>query len=201
MVKGLFSGEPVAIKLTDGPDAIQNALPQVRAALGYALPIGTTPDDEPPPSPIADLVLELTDPGIADINGARRATATARLVYLPADNSRAVEGGRYTFTAPLGPIEAGELAWYLERYINWPSGYFEERASRVVEALPQWGRRLYDSVNAAASKNPLDAWRRSLATDRRFTIKVDKNSSTAPRPKNKTKPMRRLRCSSLCPGN
>ena len=174
MLEGLFPDEPVFINLTESPDAIQNALPQILAALGEALQTGTMPGGELPPGQIADLVLELTDPATAENDGSRRATATARLVYLPADGSRAVEGGRYTFTAPLGPIEAGELAWYLERYINWPSGYFEERASHVVEALPEWGRRLYDSVNAAASKNPLDAWRRSSAPERRFTVKVDK---------------------------
>jgi tetratricopeptide (TPR) repeat protein len=181
MLEGLFPEEPVAIKLTDGPDAIQNALPQLRAALGYNLPSGTTSEDEPPSGLIADLVLELTDPAIATNDGARRATATAQLIYRLADGSPAVESDPYTFTAPLGPIEAGELAWYLERYINWPSGYFEQRAARVVEALPEWGRRLYDGVNTSASKDALDPWRNSDAPERRFTVKVKKKLlNTAP---------------------
>jgi tetratricopeptide (TPR) repeat protein len=178
MLEGLFPEEPVVIMLTEGTDAIQSALPQLRAALGYHAPTGTTPANEPPPALPADLVLELTDPAITVTDGARRAIATARLVYHPADGGRAVEGGRYTFTAPLGPIEAGELAWYLERYINWPSGYFEQRATSVVDALPKWGRLLYDSVNAAAARNALDAWSKNGSKtdtpERRFTVKVDK---------------------------
>jgi tetratricopeptide (TPR) repeat protein len=171
-LKLLFREEPVAIMLADGAGAIQNALPQIRAALGYGLPTGTTAPPEPPPAPVADLVLELTNPALADQNGTRRATATARLIYVPADHTDRVEGDHYPFTSPLGPIEAGELAWYLERYINWPSGYFEERANRVVEALPEWGRLLYDSVNVAASENALDAWRDAATSERRFTVKV-----------------------------
>src|SRR5205823_975965 len=72
------------------------------------------------------------------------------------------------------PIEAEEIAWYLERYINWPAGYFEERAQRVVESLPQWGRLLYDGVNVDAAREALEAWKAAAAAERRFTIKVDK---------------------------
>ena len=32
--------------------------------------------------------------------------------------------------APLGPIEAEELRWYLEKYAIWPSQYFQDRARR-----------------------------------------------------------------------
>jgi tetratricopeptide (TPR) repeat protein len=175
MLDGLFPEEPVAVILGDGAAAIENAVPPILTALKYTLPTGNTAPPEPPPPPIADLVLELTNPVIAE----NRATATARLVYIPADHSDRVEGDPFPFTAPLGPIEAEELAWYLERYINWPSGYFEDRANRVVEALPKWGRLLYDSVGAAESANALGAWRDDATPERRFTVKVYRKANEA----------------------
>jgi len=125
-------------------------------------------------APVADLVLELIDPAVEDSDGKRRATAVAKLVYSPADGSPTIESGRYRFTAPIGPIEAEEISWYLERYVNWPAGLFEERARRVVAALPQWGRLVYDAVNVDVARNPLEAWRATSAAERRFTVKVDK---------------------------
>lgn len=53
----------------------------------------------------------------------------ACLVFHPADQAeRPVEGDPFRFVAPLGPIEAEDLAWYLERYSAWPSEHFQERA-------------------------------------------------------------------------
>src|SRR5262249_15346424 len=69
---------------------------------------------------------------------------------------------------------SGELAWYLERYINWPSGVFQERARQVVEALPRWGRSLmppeFERLFEMASNS---------GADRRFTIEVDKALANA----------------------
>lgn len=173
ILRRVFGEEPLAVKLGEGPMALANAIPQILAAIGLQRPAEEVKHAQAQAVPLADLVLELKDPSVADLDGARRATAVATLTYFPADGSQKVEGHRYQFTAPLGPIEAEEMAWYLERYINWPSGYFEERAQRVVEALPKWGRLLYDSVNVNASRDALEAWKASPA-DRRFTVKVDK---------------------------
>jgi len=93
--------------------------------------------------------------------------------YRPPDDSPTVESGRYRFTAPLGPIEAEEIKWYLERYINWPAGLFQERAQRVVEGLPGWGRLLFDGVNDPEGRQALAAWRAAATGERRFTVKVD----------------------------
>lgn len=164
-----FGEEPVGVKLIVGPGGVTAALPELLAALDERLPEDGAPPVETTPTPIAELILELSDPAIDLADGKRRATATAILKYCPPDGSDAVEGERFRFTAPLGPIEAGELAWYLERYINWPSGVFRDRARRVEEALPRWGQALVPQgflpAFAQASASP---------AERRFTIKVDK---------------------------
>lgn len=76
------------------------------------------------PKPPEELLLELTDPVMVEKDGTRRARATAKLTYIPAQKGkRHVESkGRFLFTAPLGPIEGEELSWYLERYYLWPTG-------------------------------------------------------------------------------
>jgi hypothetical protein len=111
----LFGEEPVSIALGDGVAAVMNALPHILAAIGLQLPTEVVQRVQAQMAPPADLVLELTDPEIKDLDGKRRATATAKLIYHPPDGSGNVESERYTFNAPLGPIEAEELSWYLER--------------------------------------------------------------------------------------
>ncbi|HEY6347179.1 MAG TPA: tetratricopeptide repeat protein [Bryobacteraceae bacterium] len=170
----LFGYEPIAIPIGDGPAAVQNALPKILEAIGLAVPTGIVESVQAQMAPVADLLLELTDPKMEEADGKRRATATAKLTYTPADGSRSIESSRYTLTAPLGPIEAEEIAWYLERYINWPSGLFEERAQRTVEALPEWGRLLYDCVNDEEAHNALEAWKSGGSAEHRFTVKVDR---------------------------
>jgi hypothetical protein len=110
-------------------------------------------------APVADLVLELEDPVILELDGQRRATATATLTYIPADGSPKVDSPRFHFTAPLGPIEAEEISWYLERYINWPSGLFEERAKLVTEALTPRG---FCCASSAVQKARITRNRRKL---------------------------------------
>jgi tetratricopeptide (TPR) repeat protein len=91
--------------------------------------------------------------------------ATATLVYDPADPAvRRVESRRFTFTAPLGPIEANELRWYLESYYLWPTGVFKERAERIEAQLPQWGQDLYHAVVATQhAQEALRAWQHAAA--------------------------------------
>jgi hypothetical protein len=48
--------------------------------------------------------------------------------------------------APIGPIEAGELSWYLEHYAIWPSHYFRDRARKVEENLVKWGQLLHEAA-------------------------------------------------------
>jgi tetratricopeptide (TPR) repeat protein len=173
LLRLLFGEEPVGIKLGGGPAAVTDALPQILSAIGLQLPTEIIQHVQAQAAPPADLVLELADPAVEDVDGKPRATAVATLVYCPPDDAPKVESPRYRFTAPLGPIEAEEISWYLERYINWPSGLFEDRAKRVVDALPQWGRLLYDTLNVEAARAPLEAWK-AAAGERRFTVKIDK---------------------------
>jgi hypothetical protein len=68
-------------------------------------------------------------------NGIRRASARARLRYESATpGKREVQStASWTFIAPLGPIEAEELRWYLEQYAIWSSGVFHERAEKIKD--------------------------------------------------------------------
>jgi len=167
--------EPVGVKLADGPGGVSNALPDLLAALGEKLPADKVAAVQAELAPIADLILELTEPAIDTSEGKRRATAKAKLIYQRADGGRPAESPPFRFTAPLGPIEADELAWYLERYINWPSGVFQERAKQVEQKLPEWGRLLYRALPAEA----LQDWE-AAGQERRFTIKVNKHVFEAP---------------------
>ena len=109
---------------------------------------------------VADLILKLTDPKMVVIDGGqRRAAAAATLIYRPADKAPAVESKRYEFVSPLGQIDTDELAWYLERYINWPTGIFKDRAVAMEKQLPEWGKALYAAVDQPAARTAFEAWK------------------------------------------
>jgi len=82
-----------------------------------------------------DLVLELSDLDFqVDDNSVRRARARARLVLQPADPARpAVHSMPWRLIAPIGPIKADDLAWYLERYPIWPGTPYQARARQVEQ--------------------------------------------------------------------
>ncbi len=138
-----FPEEPIAVRVEEGPLGLIEAMPELLAALGVREPTDHEPLDTPAARPVAELVLRLSDPRMLAGEGTRRAAATARLVYDPADGGPEIESERFAFIAPLGPIEADDLTWYLERYYRWPIGVFRERAASVEAQLPGWGRKLY----------------------------------------------------------
>lgn len=78
--------------------------------------VAATP--QPKAEPLEELVLELSDLRFNDSEGKRRASARARLIYEPATpGQREVTSVQsWRFIAPIGPIEAEELRWYLEKY-------------------------------------------------------------------------------------
>jgi len=169
-----FEEELLAVMIRVGPGGITEALPALLEALGKRLPMDGEPTVQAPAQPLADLVLKLTDPAIDQSEGKRRATAEATLTYMPPDGAPAVESTRYRITAPLGPIEAEDLRWYLERYWRWPTGVFRQRAERVEEQLPEWGRLLYEAFANDAARNALEAWKAAgTQGERRFTVLVD----------------------------
>jgi tetratricopeptide (TPR) repeat protein len=167
----LFGEEVLAVSLGNGPNAVAAAVPALLAALGLALPDEperATPLDT---APLADLTLSLSEPAMVERDGTQRATAVAELVYQPPDGAPPLRSPRYRLSAPLGPIEAGELAWYLERYAVWPSEPFQQRAREVEEALPRWGQALYALLHDTA---PRRAWQEGQArSQRRLSVLVD----------------------------
>ncbi len=169
-----FDDEPVALEISVGAGDVGDAMPALLAALGLQLPADRAPAAQPAPAPVADLTLELEDPTIEAAAGKRRAAAVATLVYKPADGTDEVTSRRFRFEAPLGPIETGELAWYLERYAHWPSGVFKERAEGVEARLAEWGQALYAALTGETARPALEAWR-AVPRDvrRRFSVLVD----------------------------
>src|SRR5262245_11886584 len=170
-----FEEEPVAVPVQLTAAGLSEALPRILAALGECLPDDHQPVQDVAASPVEALVLELRDPHIQTTEGKRRVTATATLVYDPADPAaRRVESRRFAFTAPLGPIEADELRWYLESYYLWPTGVFKARAERVEAQLPQWGQDLYHAVATQPAQEALHVWQHAAAgAERRFSVLVD----------------------------
>lgn len=171
-----FDEEPVAISIRSGVGALSEALPSILAALGQRLPTDFKPHAHPEVRPLEELILTLTDPRVTTQGGVRRLAATAILKYEPAaENIRAVESRRYTFTAPLGPIERDDLRWYLETYFLWPTGVFRTRAEGIEKKLPEWGHALYRAaMGGSTAREPLHAWQ-SVAdgAERRFSVLVD----------------------------
>jgi len=177
-LKWIFSGEPIAIRVKNGPTGISEAMPHILAALGEK------PSGDPkssPSEPAEELLLELKFPYIMEKDGKHRAVARSELTYIPAKQSDApVKCLRaFLFTSPLGPIEINELRWYLERYYLWPTGMFKTRAENVEKKLPEWGRELYHEVMPKGiCDNIVSEWRKiSVQAGRRFSIFVDSQLS------------------------
>ena len=107
----------------------------------------------------------------------RRASARARLVYEPATAGQpdVHSAQSWRLVAPIGPIEAGELRWYLEQYAIWPSHYFQPRARKVEQSLVEWGKLLHAvALPPAHTANVLQAWARIDAhAGRRFSVHLD----------------------------
>ncbi|MEM6445889.1 MAG: tetratricopeptide repeat protein, partial [Cyanobacteria bacterium P01_D01_bin.123] len=169
----LFLTEKLHIFVDEGPNGLNEAMPRIFAALGLELPADWAGGEKVQVEPVAELLLKLTDPAIHEEDGVRRATAKAELTYIPADNGRKISSRRYEFTSPLGPVELEEIRWYIERYFQWPTGVFKERARKTEQALPQWGQNLFEAaIGGESAREPLEEWRRTTGS-RRFSVQVD----------------------------
>ena len=137
----------------------------------------TSPSPQPKAEPLEELVLELTDLKFHEQDGVRRASARARLVYEPATpGQREVASAQsWRFVAPIGPIEAEELRWYLEKFAIWPSEYFRDRARKVEESLVKWGRLLHEAAMPVRIRRMSCRPGRGSTGDtgRRFSVHVD----------------------------
>ena len=140
-------------------------------------PADVAPTPQPRAEPLEELVLELTDLKFHEQDAVRRASARARLVYEPATPGQpdVHSAQSWRLVAPMGPIEAGELRWYLEHYAIWPSHYFRDRARKVEENLVKWGRLLHDAAMPVAHReNVMKAWEKTGdRAGRRFSVHVD----------------------------
>jgi tetratricopeptide (TPR) repeat protein len=179
-----FDKEPLAIKVGDGPGALEQALPAILAALGEQLPEDLQSPNVKEAVPVADLTLELFDLGVSEIRlgvtSVTRATARAVLVFDPPEaGAPKVRSRSFGFVAPLGGIEADELTWYVERYPQWPLGVVVTDRARAVERdLAAWGQRLFAAAlgEKQEGRASYDAWRHALiGTQGRFSVLVDDN--------------------------
>ena len=118
VLEEFFEEEPTYIPVTSEPGGIEAALDAILVAVGKRLPADAPAEPQPKAEPLEELVLELSDLKFQEQDGVRRAAARARLVYEPATPGQpdvhSVQNWR--LVAPLGPIEADDLRWYLEQY-------------------------------------------------------------------------------------
>ena len=176
-----FDEEPVGIKVTVGPGGIEQALPALSRRLASNCPTTSSLPKLREAVPVADLILELTDLEVREPQpGVRRAAAKAVLLFDPPQaGAPQVRSRPFRFVAPLGGIEADELAWYIERYPKWPLGEVVTNRARTVEQnLEVWGRKLFDAAlgEKQEGRNAYDAWRHAAAgTERCFSVLVDDN--------------------------
>jgi tetratricopeptide (TPR) repeat protein len=173
----IFGEAPLYIPVSSDAGGIEAAMHAILVALGKRLPTDVPFTAPRKPQPLEDLVLELTDLKFHEQDGKRRASARARLVYEPAIPGQPHVHSAHTwrFIAPLGPIEAEELRWYLEKYAIWPSRYFRDRARKVEENLAKWGQLLHQAAMPSAhTTNVMNAWAKiDKHAGRRFSVHVD----------------------------
>src|SRR5262249_25666865 len=161
VLEEFFGEEPIYIPVSSDAGGVEAAMNAVLVALGKRLPSDVPLTPQPKAEPLEELVLELTDLKFHEQDGVSRASACSRLVYEPATPGQreVVSGQSWRFIAPIGPIEAEELRWYLERYAIWPSNYFRARARKVEENLVQWGQLLHKAaVPVDHTANVINAW-------------------------------------------
>ncbi len=169
----LFEHEPIYIQVEDRPDGFQEILPDLFASLGMTLSNDRSRGEEVKAEPFAELILELTTPEIKEAEGTRRATAIAKLSFSPSDRRHTVDSKSFRFTSPLSPLEKEEIKWYIERYYQWPTGVFKDRAQKTEANLQVWGKALFDSVfGSDSAKKPLNAMLNSTEPVR-FSVQID----------------------------
>ncbi|HRF05167.1 MAG TPA: tetratricopeptide repeat protein [Accumulibacter sp.] len=177
VLEEFFGEEPIYIPVSSDAGGVDAAMDAILVALGRRLPADVAATPQPRAEPLEELVLVLSDLKFQESDGVRRASARARLVYEPATAGQREVGSAQSWrlVAPMGPIEADELRWYLEKYAVWPSHYFQDRARQVEEKLAEWGQRLHQAaIPVAHSAQVMQAWARiGDRSGRRFSVLVD----------------------------
>ena len=177
VLEEFFADEPAYIPVSSAPGGIQAALNAILVALGKRLPSDPKPTPKPAAEPLAELQLELSDLKFQQFDNIHRATAKAKLIYQPAKvgERQVISEETWRLIAPLGPIEADDIRWYLEKYAIWPGNVFRHRAEKIEKDLVTWGKLLYDhALPKDSTANVLQAWAKVPApAQRRFSVTVD----------------------------
>ena len=118
VLEGFFAEEPIYISVSSQTGGVEAAMNAILVALRLRDPADVAATPQPKAEPLEELVLELSDLRFNDSEGKRRASARARLVYEPATPGQREVASvqQWRFIASIGPIEAEELRWYLEKY-------------------------------------------------------------------------------------
>ena len=168
-----FDDSPVALTFDPENERLDDLRAKLRATFGGAKPDDPEMIEQPAPASLAELVADFEDLSIEEDDGERRAVAKVKLRWRAAGH-KTVESKRFKVRSPLGPIEAGELAWYLERYAIWPGEVFRPRAQAVEDALVEWGRRLFRTLQSESTVAVWNAFRRPTeGMERCVSIRVD----------------------------
>jgi tetratricopeptide (TPR) repeat protein len=172
---GYFDEEPAHIPVSSGAGGTTAAVHDILVALGRRLPTDRPPVAQPRPEPVEELVLKLSDPHFHEQDGVRRPSANAQLIYENSSGQGSVESDRWRLIAPLGPIEAEELGWYLERWPMWPNPVLADRARKGEANLITWGQALHDAaLPLEHTAKVLQGWAGvGEGASRRFSVTVD----------------------------
>ena len=148
VLEEFFGEEPIYVPVSSAAGSVEAALNAILVAMGKRLPADLAIAAQPKAAPLDELVLELSDLKFHQQEGVRRPSAHARLVYQPATPGQpdVHSEGSWRFIAPIGPIEAEDLRWYLEKYAIWPSEYFRDWTRKVEQNLVQWGQLLHQAA-------------------------------------------------------
>lgn len=177
VLEEFFGEEPIYISVSSEAGGVEAAMNEFLVALRKRLPADVPVAPQPNAELLEELVLELTDLGFHEQDGVRRASARARLVHEPAtQGQREVASAQpWRLIAPIGPIEAEEMRWYLEKYAVWPSDYFKDRARTVEANLVEWGQLLHEAAMPVVyTANVMMDWAKiGDHSGRRFSVHVD----------------------------
>src|SRR5262249_41726934 len=157
----------------------EEAIPGILRALGERALSGRIAEAAEPAPLLEELVVSFTGARLEESGGRRRAAARFRVHHRPARGTGSRSAWR-AVASPLGPLELGEIRWYLERYPGWPFGTFRERAQELEARLPEWGRALCERTLGTAP-GQVEAWRRAAGSERRIVVEVeDADGATHP---------------------
>jgi tetratricopeptide (TPR) repeat protein len=98
---------------------------------------------------------------VVDLSG----NGTAAVVPWPEGEAQGSATSPFAVAWPLTDAELADLRWYFEDYLRAPFAVYENRGQRVAEALPRWGRTLFDALfGAGPGRDAYIAVRSSINT-------------------------------------